>query len=120
MNFLQAQNVHVLWKVRLEKYLQDHHEKPKDFDIDTAGDKEKCELGVWLNEKRELLSQSEHFPALEDLHSEFHDIIQQFIDNVDNDHEAEAKEILKGKYKEISHQLKITLSKLARDFDYKI
>lgn len=120
MNFLQAQNVHVLWKAKLEQYLQDHNRDSVEFDINTAGDENECELGMWMNDKREVLDQSEHFHKLEQLHQEFHELIQQVIDCIDSDKDSEASELLKGQYKEISHQLKITLSKLAKEFDYKI
>ena len=120
MNFLKAQNIHVIWKSRLEKYLQDPEGQHHEFDKDVAGDKSQCEFGSWINEKRELLSQSEHFVSVEALHDEFHQLVADVIRYVDEENQEEATKILKGRYEEISHQLKIMLSKLAKDFDYQI
>ena len=120
MNFLQAQNVHVLWKVRLEKYLETADQEHAGFEHDTAGDNTLCELGIWLNDNKEKFSESEHFEPLEKQHEEFHKLVADVIDLIDHDQKTQAMELIKGQYKEVSHKLKISLSKLAKDIDYTI
>lgn len=120
MNFLQAQNTHVMWKAHLERYLLEPDQKNSNFNTETAGDKTLCDLGIWLEDKKDILGQSEHYQTVQILHDEFHALVAQVIKSIKNDDTEKATSLMKGRYKEVSHQLKITLSKMAKEFDYKI
>jgi len=116
MNFLKAQTAHVVWKSQIEKQI--YGSNKSNIDVSIVGNKDLCELGIWLNENREVLSQSKNFAKVDELHGQFHDHIKERLKSSEDNNASMTKR--NEPYKEVSHQLKIKLSQLAHDFDYLI
>ena len=118
MNFLKAQTAHVVWKSQVERQLNgnDINNSINNINLDSAGDTNICELGIWLNQNKDVLSKSKHFLEVDKLHVKFHKLIKKRVGDNDSITDARNNE----PYKQASHQLKIKLSQLAHDFDYLI
>ncbi len=118
MNFLKAQTAHVVWKSQIEKHIYGINKESDQINLESVGDKNICELGMWLEKNKSILSKSKNFNKVDQLHGQFHDLIKKRAACNDKGNNACLK--TREPHNEASHQLKIKLSRLAHDFNYLI
>jgi len=116
MNFLDAINAHVLWKLRLQRYLDGTSEE--NLDPDHICKDNQCVLGKWIygNEERYTV-----FPVFEDVrgkHAEFHKMAAEIVRLINTNRKQEAGEILRGDYSRLSQRLLAHIRQLARDTNF--
>ena len=103
MNFFDAINTHVGWKVRLQHYLEDTLDQPLDARV--VGRDDQCELGHWLNDNQAQFRDMPEFWQLLEDHTAFHRYAGQIIDRTDEGDRAEAERLLHHEYSTLSHRV---------------
>lgn len=111
MDWMKIINAHVMWKKRLSDYAKgDHHEH---LNPDIICQDNQCDFGRWLYSTEGKRWQND--PLYQDvraLHAEFHRQAANIVKLIDENHVAEACELLRGEYSKHSEQLKHRTLKL--------
>lgn len=115
MNFFDAINIHVAWKVRLQKYLLGV--SGADYDVHTVAQDNRCELGRWLYDNLALWQDQPLYWRLIEEHTAFHRHAGEVVHLHDSGRSAEAERVLHHEYAAASHVLVQTLRELSRIAD---
>lgn len=115
MNFFDAINNHVGWKVRLHNYLDGVLEEPLDPLL--IGQDNQCELGRWLYDNLARFQDLPQFWQLIDDHAAFHRCAAEVVYEADKGHCEEAEKLLHHDYTELSHRLVQGLRELSHRVD---
>ncbi len=112
VDFYAAIQAHVLWRVRLEAYVEG--KSTEKLNPDVVGRDDCCALGKWIyGAGGSHYGSHPRFPELKDVHNCFHKAAGEVIRCVDSGEIEKARELLQqGKYTTCSHQVKSHLAKL--------
>lgn len=113
INILDAINAHILWKIRLEKYLNGTSEEkldPKVICLDNQ-----CKLGKWIHgTAQEHFQDDESLVYLRDEHAKFHVFASHIVSSVQANNPGAAQEIFDGDYKYTSRKVIFALTELSK------
>ena len=112
MNVLDAINAHVMWKLRLRKYVAGTSEESLDSAV--VGTDHQCMLGKWIYSEGQAFSHLPEFKQMVEEHAQFHRCAAEIIDLVDEGESKEADGVLRGRYNRLSHDISGILTKLGR------
>ncbi len=117
MNFMNAIEAHVRWKIRLEAYIDGTSQENLDSEVVCRDDQ--CLLGKWIyGTGGERYGQHPKFPGLKETHKQFHRCAGEVIRLVDTGDKEQARELLcKGEYAKFSHQIKAELARMSLEID---
>lgn len=117
LNFLEAIEAHVRWKVRLEEYISGISDEILDAEVVCRDDK--CVLGKWIyGEGGANYGTHPKFIGIRETHKDFHRCAGQVIRFVDSGEIDQARDLLnKGEYAKCSHQIKAELARLSLELD---
>jgi methyl-accepting chemotaxis protein len=95
-SFIDAENVHAKWKMRLVQFVggQSH----EDFDETTVSCDDKCDLGKWIHGPAVKYSSSKEYKDLRTSHAEFHKAVGAIVHCVYEQKPDEAKRKLGGDF----------------------
>lgn len=112
INIMDEINAHVLWKIRLEKYLNGTSEEKLEPKVVCRDDQ--CKLGIWIHGPalKHFHATDEGFKNLRDDHAKFHVIASHVVENVQADDKAAAQVLMKGEYMQASHKVVHDLTEL--------
>jgi hypothetical protein len=113
VDFMEAIEAHVRWKVRLEALLAGTSEE--ELDADAVGRDDLCVLGKWIyGPGGEAHGDNPKFVALRRIHAEFHQSAGEVVRCAARGEHDHAREILnRGEYAKASHRIKAELARLA-------
>lgn len=100
MSFDDAMASHIMWKLRLMKFIDGAG--TADFDRTTVGRTELCDLGKWMSDEGE---QYRAIPAYENLlkqHADFHCRAAEVISKVESGDAAAARAVVNGPFEAAS------------------
>ncbi len=110
VDFYAAIQAHVLWRVRLEAYINGSGEK---LNAEHVGHDHHCPLGEWIyGSGGQHYGNHPRFPELQEAHACFHRQAGEVIRHADSGDEARARELLRGDYAACSQKVKANLAKL--------
>lgn len=115
MNFFDAINSHVAWKVHLQNHLLGISDAA--FDPRVAGQDNLCELGHWLYANLTTWQDQPLYWAVIKEHTAFHRCAGEIIHLHAAGKMEEAEHLLHHDYAELSHQLVHALRELSRVID---
>lgn len=115
MNFFDAINSHVAWKVHLQNHLLGIADAA--FDPQLAGRDNQCELGRWLYDNLTIWQDQPLYWTLIKEHAAFHRCAGEIVHLHDAGKTAQAELLLHHEYAELSHQLVQALRQLSRVID---
>ncbi len=117
LNFMNAIEAHVRWKIRLEAYINKTGEEQLDAGVVGADDQ--CVLGKWLHgHGDEKFGEHPLFPDLKTTHAHFHRCAGDIIRTVDaGDPEAARKLLMQGDYARYSHRIKSELARMSLELE---
>ncbi|MDR3599826.1 MAG: methyl-accepting chemotaxis protein [Desulfosporosinus sp.] len=98
---------HQLWNWRVDSMISSN----EFIDPSVAGDFHECQLGKWLAEADQSLSERSDYKQLLSAHAEFHTLAQSAVIAKNSDQNEEAKQYLKRMY-ELSDRLVVMLKEL--------
>lgn len=112
VDFYAAIQAHVLWRVRLEAYVEGTSTEKLNPEIVARDDC--CALGKWIyGAGGTHYGTHPRFPELKEVHACFHKAAGEVVRCVDSGNNEKARELLlQGKYTTCSHQVKSHLAKL--------
>jgi len=111
INIMDAINAHVLWKIRLEKYLNGTSEETLDPKVICRDDQ--CKLGKWIHGPGlKHFHNDDGFMTLRDDHAQFHLIASNVVTKVQENDTDTARELLEGEYLKTSHKVVHDLTEL--------
>jgi hypothetical protein len=112
VDFYAAIQAHVLWRVRLEAYVEGTSNEELNPSI--VGRDDCCALGKWIyGAGGKYYGSHPRFPDLKEVHACFHKAAGEVVRCVDSGDSEKARELLQqGKYTACSHQVKSHLAKL--------
>ncbi len=114
VDFYAAIQAHVLWRGRLEAYINGTGSEKLDADLVSRDSH--CALGEWIEGAGgKHFSNHPKFPELIKAHTCFHKRAGEVIRTNDNGDKNKAKELLKGEYAKCSQKVKNNLAKLGID-----
>lgn len=116
MNFLDAINAHVMWKLKLQRYLEADGEKHLDPEVICMDNQ--CKLGKWIYGNIERYEKSVSFTDVREKHIEFHITTAEIVRLINNNQQQEAEDLLRTDYSQLSHCLQTHIRTLARDMKY--
>jgi hypothetical protein len=113
LNFMEAIEAHVRWKVRLEAYINGTATEELDADLVCRDDK--CALGKWIHGVGGTkYGGHPRFPGLREIHQAFHRCAGEVIRFADRNERDKALDLLnRGDYARFSHQIKAQLARLS-------
>lgn len=113
INILDAINAHILWKIRLEKYMKGTSEEkldPKVICLDNQ-----CKLGKWIHgTAQEHFKDDESLTYLREEHAKFHVFASHIVTKVQANDLAAAQELFEGDYKYTSRKVIFALTELSK------
>lgn len=117
LNFMNAIEAHVRWKVRLEAYINGTGEERLDPSVVCRDDQ--CVLGKWIyGAGGERYGEHPKFPGLRETHRAFHQSAGEVIRKVDSGDTEGARELLcRGEYAKYSHRIKSELARMSLELD---
>lgn len=114
INILDAINAHILWKIRLEKYLQGTSEEKLDPKIICLDNQ--CKLGKWIHgTATDHFQDDESLVYLRDEHAKFHLYASSVVTKVQENNHAAARELFEGDYKYTSRKVIFALTELGKN-----
>ena len=117
MNFLDAINAHVMWKLRLKRYIDGSSDEV--LDPEQIKKDDQCMLGKWLySNKDKLNKKTGTFEDVRIAHSYFHQTAADIVQDIHEHNKGQALSTLQGKYSTISHKLQKKIRKLAEECNY--
>jgi len=118
MNFLEAINAHVAWKLRLQRYLEGTSEE--NLDPSHICKDNQCVLGKWIYGNESRFSQSTVFHEVKGKHAEFHQLAAGIVQLINDNRKQEASATLQGDYARLSQYLIKQIRTMARDLNNRI
>lgn len=115
MNFLDAINAHVTWKLRLQRYLEGTSEEVLD-PAHICKDNQ-CVLGKWIYGNESRYARSPVFEEVKGKHAEFHKLAAGIVQLINDDRKQEAGQTLQGDYARLSQHLLKLIRSMARDLN---
>lgn len=116
MNFLEAINTHLQWKLRLNQYIKGELDEPLDPDIIEKDDQ--CVLGKWIRKNStKLNSKTGTFEDVRIAHAYCHGTAADIVRCIQKQDKQQAIQLFEGKYSTISQSLQKNIRKLAKEFD---
>ena len=117
LNFMDAIEAHVRWKVRLEAYINGTSNEKLDPEQICRDDQ--CILGKWIyGPGGEKHGDHPKFPGLRETHRSFHLSAGDVVRLVDGGKKGEARDLLcKGAYAKHSNRIKGELARLGLELD---
>jgi hypothetical protein len=116
MNFLDALNAHVMWKLRLQRYLDGTSEEKLDPEHICKDDQ--CILGKWIYSNMDRYVKSPVFMDVRGKHAEFHRIAAKIVSLINTNRKGEAETLLRGDYSKHSQRLQALIRSMARDLKF--
>lgn len=116
MNFLDAINAHVMWKLRLQRYLDGQSDE--NLDPDHICKDNQCILGKWIYGNMDRYAKSAVFVDVRGKHAEFHQIAAEIVRLINTNQKRDAEALLRGDYSQLSRNLQGLIRQLARDLDF--
>ncbi|HEY0635544.1 MAG TPA: CZB domain-containing protein [Gammaproteobacteria bacterium] len=113
MNFFEAINAHVAWKMRLQQHIKG--ESAERLDAAIVGRDDLCALGKWLHAHREQHNDMAQFRQVVELHADFHRCAAEIIDTVNRGKRQEAEHKLHHDYAHLSQMIVKSLNKLGKE-----
>jgi len=114
MDFYAAIQAHVLWRNRLEAYVEGSREEKLNADI--VGCDDHCALGEWLyGSGGRYFSSHPKFSELQKAHECFHRCAGEVIRCADSGDNGKARKLLSGDYATCSQKVKMNLARLGLD-----
>ena len=112
VDFYAAIQAHVLWRVRLEAYVEGSSNE--ELNPAVVGRDDCCALGKWIyGAGGKHYGTHPIFPDLKEVHACFHKAAGEVISCVDSGNIEKARELLlQGEYTTCSHRVKSHLAKL--------
>jgi hypothetical protein len=115
VNFLDAINAHIMWKLRLQRYLEGNSEESLDPG-DICKDNQ-CKLGKWIHGNLDRYEKSPVFVYMCEMHTEFHLTTAEIVQLINDNQKQEAEMLLRGDYSQLSRHLQTHIRTLARDLN---
>lgn len=116
MNFLDAINAHVMWKQRLQRYLDGTSDE--NLDPEHICQDNQCVLGKWIYGNMDRYNGSPIFSDVHGKHAEFHEIASKIVRLINTNHKRDAEVLLRGDYSQLSHRLQALIRRLAREYNF--
>ncbi|HEY0721562.1 MAG TPA: CZB domain-containing protein [Gammaproteobacteria bacterium] len=113
MNFFEAINAHVAWKVRLQKHIKG--ESNERLDASAASRDDLCALGKWIYTHQGQYGEMPLFRQVQVQHADFHRCAAEIIDSVDRGEQEEAEHKLHHDYAHLSQMIVKSLSRLGKE-----
>ncbi len=115
MNFFDAINAHVAWKVRLRKHIDGESEEKLDPVL--VGCDDKCALGQWIYSTLEQHDGMPLFQQVRIQHADFHRCAAEIIVAADEGKREAAEKLLSDDYAQLSHMIVKSLTKLSVELE---
>ncbi len=115
MNFFEAINAHVAWKLRLRKHIDGISDEVLDPKV--VGCDDKCPLGQWIYS---TLDEHEGLPLFNQVrvqHADFHRCAAEIITATDEGNKDSAEKLLSDDYAQLSHMIVKSLTKLSKELE---
>lgn len=114
INIMEAINAHILWKIRLEKYLDGTSEEKLDPNLICRDDQ--CKLGKWIHGPAlsYFHDDDEVLKTLRSDHAHFHVTAASVVTHVQERKIAEAEAIMDGEYTQASRKVVRDLTQLGK------
>lgn len=114
INIMEAINAHILWKIRLEKYLDGTSEEKLDPKVICRDDQ--CKLGKWIHGPalKYFHDDDETLHVLRADHAHFHVTAASVVTNVQANNNAAAEAIMDGEYTKASRKVVHGLTALSK------
>lgn len=113
MNFFDAINAHVAWKVRLQKHIKGVSEERLDAKV--VGRDDLCNLGKWIYSNIERHGEIPLFRQVQEQHADFHRCAAEIIETANLGKQDEAEHKLHHDYSHLSYMIVKSLSKLGKE-----
>lgn len=113
MNFFEAINAHVAWKLRLRKHIDGVSDEVLDPAIVACDDK--CVLGQWIYHVVDKHDSMPLFHQVRVQHADFHRCAAEIIVAADEGNKADAEKLLHDDYAQLSHMIVKSLTKLSKE-----
>jgi len=113
MDFFDAINAHVRWKLRLRQYIDGTSTEP--LSAHEVGRDDNCPLGQWIYDNIENHGDKSLFRQVQVQHAEFHRCAAEIIETVDNNKHEVAESMLSHDYAQLSHMIVKSLTKLGQE-----
>ena len=117
VDFMQAMEVHIRWKVRLEGYIRGT--SGERLDAAVIGREDQCLLGKWiLGAGGEKYGDRPTFATLRETHKAFHDCAAEVVRRTDRgDKEGALDLLLEGDYAKLSTDIKTEIATLSVELE---
>jgi hypothetical protein len=113
INVMDAINAHVLWKIRLEKYMDGTSEEKLDAKVICQDNQ--CKLGKWIyGQAIDYFEGDESLEYLREEHAKFHKFAGRIVENVQAQNMDAAKDLMEGDYKYTSRKVIFALTELGK------
>jgi hypothetical protein len=112
MNFYDALNAHLAWKLRLRDYIdgkQGEYLEPEHVGCDDG-----CELGRWIRSQYPLMRQVPEFRRVREQHADFHRCAAEVVQAVNAGDLEGAEYALQNEYAHLSALVVKSITKLNR------
>jgi hypothetical protein len=113
MNFFEAINAHVAWKLRLRKHIDGVSEEVLDPEV--VGCDDKCALGQWIYRTVDAYDSMPLFHQVRVQHADFHRCAAEIIVAADEGKKDKAEQLLHDDYGQLSHMIVKSLTKLSKE-----
>lgn len=113
MNFFEAINAHVAWKLRLRKHIDGVSEEVLDPAV--VGCDDKCALGQWIYGIGGKHGGMPLFQQVRVQHADFHRCAAEIIVAADEGKKDKAERLLHDDYGQLSHMIVKSLTKLSKE-----
>lgn len=115
MNFFDAINAHVAWKMRLRKHIDGESEETLDPEV--VGCDHKCALGEWIYSSLEQHDGMQLFQQVRIQHADFHRCAAEIITAADEGKREAAEKLLSDDYAQLSHMIVKSLTRLSVELE---
>lgn len=116
MDFLKIINAHIMWKQKLQAYIQGT--SPEHLDASVIARDDQCMMGQWIYGEGKLFEGTPPYEQVRSEHARFHQLAAEVVRHVDHGDRDQAVTLLHGDYAKISQVLKrgiIALSNELKD-----
>jgi len=112
MNFYEALNAHLAWKLRLRDYIDGRHGEY--LEPSHVGCDDGCELGRWIRAQYPRLKNIPEFRRVREQHADFHRCAAEVVQAVNMGDVAAAEQALQQEYAHLSALVVKSITKLDR------
>ena len=113
MNFFEAINAHIAWKLKLQKHIDGTSEEKLNPDIICLDNK--CKLGQWIYGEGQVLKALPLFQDCRSNHAAFHQFAAEVVRKCDSGDKGEAQVMLDSQYRLLSRKIIKSLTQLHMD-----